>query len=196
MEQVGKIIHLLHQQFEPHIGQKQVIKDLFWHEVDRLFVECGRKFGKTQLVCYCLWRWCLVFPNSKCYYFSPFAKQSKEIIWAPRFIQNFGPTEFIKSINNTEMRIRFKNGSFIKLDGSDNLEAYRGITPDGLCVYDEFKDFKKEFHEAFEPNLAARGSPLLIVGTPPRLEDEDEDKPSQFRVLADEFKRKDYRNAA
>ena len=68
------------------------------------------------------------------------------------------------------MRIRFRNGSFIKLDGSDNVEAYRGVKPKGLTIFDEFKDFRPEFFEAYDPNRAAFNSPLLIIGTPPEFE--------------------------
>lgn len=67
------------------------------------------------------------------------------------------------------MRITIKNGSFIKLDGADNFEAYRGVNPH-LVVYDEFKDHHPGFHEAMEPNLAVHDAPLLILGTPPKTD--------------------------
>jgi hypothetical protein len=83
--------------------------------------------------------------------------------------------------NNTEMRIRFKNGSFIKLDGSDNYEAYRGINPHAIG-YDEFKDHHPKFHIGMDPNLATFNAPLLVVGTPPVGDDDNAD---QFVELAD-----------
>jgi hypothetical protein len=95
--------------------------------------------------------------------------------------QDFGPKSWIKDINNTEMRITFTNGSFVKLDGSDNVEAYRGVKPKGLSVFDEFKDFRSEFYDAYDPNRAAHDTPLFIVGTPP-----DED--CQFTAIAETFR--------
>src|SRR5690606_29797458 len=115
------------------------------------------------------------------YYIAPFMKQAREIIWASRRLQAFGPKEYLAGEpNNTEMRVNFLNGSFIKVDGSENYEAYRGITPD-IIIYDEFKDFRPEFHVAMEPNLASKQAPLVIAGTPPEVE-------GQYTVIADQIK--------
>ena len=84
----------------------------------------------------------------------------------------------IASINNSEMRITLTNGSFIKCDGSDNYESYRGIEPH-FVVYEEFKDFRPEWHQAMEPNLLVHNAPLLIIGTPPEID-------GQFTVMAAE----------
>lgn len=109
-------------------------------------------------------------------------KQAREILWASERIQRFGPKSWIESVNNTEMRVTFKNGSFIKLDGSDNVDAYRGVKPKGMSVFDEFKDFKPEFFDAYDPNRAAYETPLFIVGTPP-------DHDCQFNQVAEAYKR-------
>lgn len=127
---------------------------------------------------YFLYRWALSNPNASCYYISPFQKQSKEIIWANNRLQTFCDRKFIQSINNTEMRITLTNGSFIKCDGSDNFEAYRGIEPH-MVVFEEFKDFKPEFYTAMDPNLAVHNAPLIIIGTPP-------DHDCQFTDIANE----------
>jgi hypothetical protein len=84
-------------------------------------------------------------------------------------------------INESEMRIRFGNGSFIKLDGADNHQAYRGISPH-LIVYDEYKDHHPKFHVGMDPNLATYNAPLIVVGTPP---EGDESNAEQFTSLAD-----------
>lgn len=149
-------------------------------------------------------------PNSAVYYIAPLQKQARELIWANNRLQNFfkpkvdpvtkrthkGHTEsesaqiyaelcekYGVKYNNTEMRISFSNGSFIKLDGSDQYEAYRGINPH-LMLYDEFKDHHPKFHIGMDPNLATHQAPLVIVGTPPVGEDTNE---KQFIELADDF---------
>lgn len=163
----------LHSKWTPHSGQIQLLKPLFALENRKdVFGQCGRNFGKTEAICYALWRWAKFNPESENYYFAPFQKQAKEIVWASQRLQNFGPRAWIEEsgINNSELRIRFKNGSFIKVDGSDNVEAYRGIKPRGLSVFDEFKDFRPEFYDAYDPNRAAFKSPLIIIGTPPDRE--------------------------
>jgi hypothetical protein len=150
-----------------------------------------------------------MFPNSACYYISPLQKQAKELIWAnnrlqlfflPKILAETGLThtglnkqesfqvyEELKERymdgdpNNTEMRIKFKNGSFIKLDGSDQYESYRGINPHAIA-YDEFKDHHPKFHIGMDPNLATFNAPLITVGTPPVGDDDNGD---QFIELAD-----------
>lgn len=149
----------------PHSAQEAILMRVFRDLARVTFVECGRKFGKTEVQCYFLWRLAMLRPGGY-YYFAPEQKQAKEIVWAAGRLQNFGPKGWIKSINQTEMRITFHNGSFIKVDGSDNFNSYRGIEPHG-AVYDEFRDFRPEFHKAFGPNLMVYNAPLLICGTPP-----------------------------
>lgn len=163
-------IHQLHEYWQPHEAQIEIGKALIQDHFKDVFAVCGRNLGKTELVSYLLWRWAWTYPGSENYYFSPYMKQSREILWSTRRVQTLGPKEWIESIQEHEMRIRFANGSFIKLDGSDNVEAYRGVKPKGLTVFDEFKDFRPEFFEAYDPNRAAFNSPLFIIGTPPEFE--------------------------
>lgn len=172
-------IYELNSRWKPHPGQIPVGKALFYEKKTDIFVQAGRKWGKTDFLEYSFWRFALSNPNTENYYFAPFQKQAKEILWAPRRLQTFGPEHFIAGVNNSEMRITFTNGSFIKVDGSDNFEAYRGITPKGLIGYDEFKDFRPEFHQSFDPNRARWDCPLVQVGTPP-------DRHCQYIDLANE----------
>ena len=195
--------------WRPHPVQARIKNEVFSKGKKKIFVECGRKFGKTDFLTYFLYRIALLHPNSACYYIAPLQKQAKELIWANNRLQLFflpkvdpktgltqnGHTqaeafqiyEELKARymdgepNNTEMRIRFNNGSFIKLDGSDNYEAYRGINPHAIG-YDEFKDHHPKFHIGMDPNLATFNAPLLVVGTPPVGDDDNAD---QFTELAD-----------
>ena len=178
-----EMIEGLHKLWRPHQGQIKVGKALVNDGVLDVMVEAGRNWGKTELVSYLLWRWAKENPGSENYYFAPYMKQAREILWATNRIQNFGPRSWLsKSPNNTDMRLNFNNGSFIKLDGSDNVESYRGVKPRGLSVFDEFKDFRPEFYDAYDPNRAAYNSPLLIIGTPP-------DRECQFTQVAEDFRR-------
>lgn len=172
IERIARGIGVLHSRWQPHAAQVAIGTALIRDRYRDVFAQCGRNFGKTELVAYLLWRWAWTFPGSENYYFSPYMKQSREILWASRRIQDFGPTGWKKDINNTEMRITLHNGSFIKLDGSDNVDAYRGVKPKGLSIFDEFKDFRPEFFEAYDPNRAAHDSPLFIIGTPPEFENQ------------------------
>ena len=176
----------LHKRWTPHPAQVKIGKALFLNNYKMIMAKCGRNFGKTELICYMLWRYARQFPGSENYYFAPYQKQAKELIWATNRLQTFGPRAWLeegsRGINNTELRLRFTNGSYIKMDGSDNVDSYRGVKPQGLSVYDEYKDFKPEFHQAYEPNLDAHDSPLVVIGTPPEVEDH------HFYHMEDDFK--------
>lgn len=171
---LAAIIRDLHAAWKPHPAQQAIIRAIFGEGKKVVMLECGRKFGKTELDAYFLWRLALTRPGEY-YFFIPLQVQVREVVWANKRLQNFGPQQYIEDINESEMRIKFKNGSFIKADGSDSFDKYRGPNPKG-AVYDEFRDFRPEFHPAFGPNLATFNAPLLINGTPPdtKLEHYDE----------------------
>jgi len=152
--------------WEPHFAQQTVLNAIFRDHYPVVFNEWGRKGGKTDLISYFLWRKALTIPGGH-YYFAPEQKQAKEIIWVSGRLQAFGPQEYLDGRpNETEMRIWFKNGSFIKVDGSDNFNAHRGTEPHS-AVYDEFRDFRPEFHKVMGPNLSVYLAQLLICTTPP-----------------------------
>ena len=170
---LATVLNDLHSVWKPHDGQIAVGRALFYDKKRRVMMRCGRKFGKTELAIYVLYRWAMTTPNGQFYYIAPFYNQASEIIWKPNRLQNFlgdNSHKYIQSVSETDRRITFKNGSFIKLVGSDNYESGRGFNPDG-AVYDEFKDFDYRFHQGFADNLLAKKAPLLIVGTPPELFD-------------------------
>lgn len=141
----------------------------------------------TTVMLYCLVRWALTHPNAQVYWFAPKAKQAREIVWESQRLQTFVPKKYVSKIKNTEMRVQYFNGSFVKLDGSDEYEQYRGIEPDA-AGYDELKDFDHRFDTAFRPNLGPKKAPLIVAGTPPR----NNITPGEmkFHALAAEAKRR------
>jgi hypothetical protein len=160
----------LHSVWKPHPGQVPIGKALFIDGKKDVMLECGRKMGKTSIVVYALYRWALTCPGTFNYYFAPFSNQIDDLIWKngrmPNFFPDYLQKKYIKSINNSDKRIVFNNGSFIKCDGADNFEKARGYSPTGLSAYDETKDFRKEFHVGYDPNRAITDAPLLAVGSP------------------------------
>lgn len=169
-KKIAAILSDLHTVTMPHTGQIEPGKALFYEGKKLTVVECGRKWGKTEILIYSLYRYALCNPGTFSYYFAPQANQIMDLVWAngrlPYYLPDALQKKYIESINHTDKRINFKNGSFIKCDGSDNYEKARGYSATGLTVYDEAKDHNPKFHDAFEPNLAITDSPLLVVGTP------------------------------
>jgi hypothetical protein len=183
------------QHWTPHLYQRKIIKALFADGTKTVFIQCGRKWGKSEIICYTLWRWALFNPNSACYYFAPQKDDAAEIIWnafdqsGRRRLPEFGPGEFIRRIYESEMRIEFKNGSFILVDGSDNISAVRGYSP-AMYVADEYADFDPLWEGEMEPNRATFDAPALYVGTPPRTLMIDMDTPHHY-VQKAEITRRD-----
>ena len=175
----AQMVERLHETWQPHEGQIQAGRALFQNDIRSIFIQCGRKWGKTEFAVYILWRWAITNPGMGCYFIAPQLKQAKEIVWADPRIKNFGPREWLlpgsDGINNSDMRLKFRNGSFIKVDGSDNFESHRGTRP-GILVYEESKDHRREFREVMRPNLSVYNAPEIFIGTPPEDVDESDIK--------------------
>ena len=191
---MANVLQGLHENWMPHATQQQVLHALFYGKKKRIAIECGRKWGKTDVVCYILWRLSLMLSSADNYYFGPTSTQAKELIWANQRLQSFGPKRFLAGKpNETELRMRFTTGSFVKLAGSENYESYRGVEPD-VYVYDEFKDFHPLFHPAMEPIEGAKqnkGTGIhVVVGTPPETDAHptDPNRRHPFYELMDEIK--------
>lgn len=174
-----KILNVLHSRiydktnrrygWVPHPGQVKIGKALFADGKKKLFIQCGRKFGKTEFVIYTLLRWAVLNPDSVCLYLGASRKEAKNIVW--RRIKTFVPKEFLEGNSNTafkenELRVKLWNGSEIVIDGTTDSDSSRGIEPH-LVVYDEYKDHKSDYHEGMEPNLEVHNAPVIFIGTPP-----------------------------
>jgi hypothetical protein len=171
-----------------HDDQIQQLKPLYddSNSINSLFLACGRKYGKTELVGYILWRHALLNPGSSCYYVGPENNHAREILWRNGRIQKFlekDGNKYIKKITDQDMTIWFKNGSFIRLIGSDNYMVANGLTP-SIAVYDEFKGFNHRWHTEFAPNRAAKAAPLIIIGTKPRSGNKNMDQYNEILSYA------------
>jgi hypothetical protein len=179
-----EVIDQFEKLWKPHAGQI-IVGQAYWRDqITSLFVQCGRKFGKTELSIFFLWRIAKLFPNSPCYYVAPLQKQAREIVWADPRLLTFGPREWLlpgsRGVNNSDLRLNFTNGSFIKVDGSDNYEKYRGIKYK-VVVYDEYKDHRPEMRKGMRPNASVLDGLDLYIGSPP-------DHECDYTMLAEEHR--------
>jgi len=179
-----QIIGDLHQNWQPHSGQLEIGKKLISGDIQTLFIQCGRKWGKTEFAMYMLWRHALLNPGSACYYVTPTMTHGRKLVWTDPRLSSFGDVKYIKKINSNEMIVYFKNGSFIQVIGSENFQGANGLRPSFL-VYDEFCEFHHRFHETMNPNRIVYNCPLVIIGTPPM---QDSLNREQYIMYADECK--------
>ena len=150
-----------------HSKQRDVISAMLDPEITTVFAACGRKFGKTQVALYCLYRHALLNPNSMCYYICPTRTDGLDIVWEPKRLQEFlGPYSdyFIRRIDNRKLSVELINGSVISIRGAERYENANGLSP-SIMVYDEFKAFHKEFHRTMSMNKISKGAKHLIIGT-------------------------------
>lgn len=127
-------------------------------------VVAGRRFGKTHLsirqLCYHAKE-----PDRNVWYVAPTYKQAKQIVW--RKLKNkLRDLRWARKINESELSIELKNGSFISLKGADNADSLRGVGLDYL-ILDEFADIDPEaWYEVLRPTLADKQGGALFIGTP------------------------------
>lgn len=105
------------------------------------------------------------------YYIFPTFTQAKRVIWdgidgdGKRFLDHF-PSELIDGKpNDSEMKLKFKNGSLFQLVGSDNVDAIMGTNPIGV-VFSEYSLQDPRAWGFIRPILAENGGFGLFVGTP------------------------------
>lgn len=177
----------LNAKWKPHPRQIEIGQKIFVHGARKIFVEAGRKFGKSEVACDIAWRLGNMIRNGQGYYFGAYAKAVKEIIWASQRLQGFGPSEYIRDINKTEMRLTFTSGTFIKCDGSDEFRVSKGFTPD-FVILDEFADYSPEFWQAMSPNFAPKDCIVVVISSPPWELEDEEGVPVMFCRLADQWK--------
>jgi len=97
-------------------------------------------------------------------YVAPFYRQAKMVAWD--YIKRYSSPIPGVSINESELRIDYPNGSRIQLFGADNADALRGLFFDGI-VADEYGDWKPSvWGYVIRPALADRGGWAVIIGTP------------------------------
>lgn len=174
--------HLVNLTTRLHPKQIECLMSLYVENKKLIFVPCGRKFGKSELAGYVCWKQAISVPDSAIYYVAPEASHGRKIMWDTQRLQRFlgtNSTKYINKINNLEMKVMFKNRSFIQIIGSENWAAANGLTP-ALVVYDEFKIFHPQFHIEMDPNRAAKAAPLVIIGTQPKVGDRNK---GQYEAL-------------
>ena len=191
-ERLVEIQREIHSVIPPLKHQLPILNAFFKDWLEGVFLRCGRKFSKTHCVTYCSWVFALLFPGSENYIIFDERDHGRSIIWdngrLPRFLTTIQkrPDEtieqwskrkalgkkieqkYVASVINSDLTLRFRNGSFISIEGAKNVPKADGLQPTFIC-YDEFKSHDERFDISMRPNLDVFEGRLLIVGTPPPL---------------------------
>ena len=127
---------------------------------------CHRRFGKTVAAVNDLIRQALVSGREdwRAAYAAPFLGQAKAVAWdyCKRFAGAVPGTRFLES----ELACVLPTGARIRLLGTENAQALRGLYLDDL-VLDEPADMPRQvWTQIFRPMLADRQGRALFCGTP------------------------------
>ena len=100
----------------------------------------------------------------------PTAKQGRKVIWegidkfGRRMIDQAFPKEIRASINDTEMRIKLKNGSIYQVVGSDNYDSLVGANPVGV-IFSEYSIANPTSWDYVRPILAENNGWAVFIYT-------------------------------
>lgn len=101
----------------------------------------------------------------------PTQKQGRKVIWdgiskdGKRMIDQAFPAEMRESMNNTEMQIKFKNGSIYQVVGSDNYDSLVGANPVGV-IFSEYSIADPKAWDFIRPILAENDGWAIFIYTP------------------------------
>ena len=111
----------------------------------------GRRFGKSYLACVELFLKAVNRPGETFFYCAPTYRMAKDIAW--KTIKKIIPPQFIRSKNETDLKIELVNDSTIELKGTENAMALRGRSLAGV-VLDEaaFMDTSVWFEVILPPS--------------------------------------------
>lgn len=147
-------------EFTLHRGQSRVFKDPRRVRV----VVAGRRWGKTQLARILAVRAAAAKTKQLIWYVAPTYGMARSILWDE--LKDSIPKKWIRSVNETRMTVRLRNGSRIELKGADKPDSLRGVALN-LVIVDEAQDIEPDtWFKVLYPTLTSTRGEAIIIGTP------------------------------
>lgn len=132
---------------------------------------CSRRSGKTVACAADLIHHAISQPEIICIYITLSRNNAKKIIW-PEFQRINRDYKLGAKFDNTELSIRFPNGSVIYLSGAKDeseIEKFRGLAIRS-CYIDECQSFRpliaRLIDDVLAPALMDHAGTLALIGTP------------------------------
>jgi len=168
LDKQSKLVRV--DKFKPRFYQIDLIKALEVDKFRNLVVIWPRRAGKDVAALNLIIRQAFLRVGTY-YYLFPKYSQCRKAIWDSILITgekflSFIPDDLIENINNTQMKIKFINGSYLQFNGSDNIEALLGTNPVGI-VYSEYASQNNPMaFSLMRPILAANDGWVVFISTP------------------------------
>lgn len=185
---VAALFRELNQQWKPNPAQAEMGAAVFAYGKKKIGAEWGRKAGKTESVLDIITRLGNMIRGGQIYYFAAEQTAVREIIWESNRLRDWCPKDRIASINETQMRLEYKTGTFVKCDGADRFRSKKGFNPD-VVVCDEAADYPDSFWNAMRPNFISKNCLVLVISSPPWELETEPGKPVYFIRMMDLWKK-------
>ena len=131
-------------------------------------VAAGRRSGKTLLGIDELVQGAATIPGSVNWFVSVTYGAAKDIAWSllMRYVDPFRPHGRIEKTVESDLLVRWSNGSVIQLKGADKPDSLRGVKLSRLVI-DEYAIMKREiWDEVLQPATSDSKAPVLFLSTP------------------------------
>lgn len=162
---------LLLSDYHPRWYQKQFEEAMFGG-YRRAYLLYHRRAGK-DFSCWMFMIYCAAVCTPGVYYYIlPTYTQGKKVIWdgmdesGKRLLEYIYPEMIEGKPNQTEMKIRLKNGSLIQVIGSDNPDAIRGTNPKGVVFSEYALQDPRIWSEIISPILVKNNGWAVFNTTP------------------------------
>jgi len=155
--------------FQPRSYQIPILDAYENKHYKRIIAVLPRRAGK-DVACWNLAIRQCIRKTMVCYYILPTFAMARRIIWdsvlnnGMRFL-DFIPPELVDSMNASDMKIRFTNGSLLQLCGSDNVDSLVGTNPN-LIIYSEYALQDPRAYQFMRPIVLANDGAMVFVSTP------------------------------
>lgn len=131
------------------VNHRRAGKDHTWKTI-----AIGAALQKPQLILYTL----------------PTIAQAKKVIWRDineqgQSLDNYLPDLYIDKKDNSDLYIKFINGSLIQFAGADNFDSLRGTNPN-LIIFSEASYQSPKAWDIMSPILAKNGGTAVFLFTP------------------------------
>lgn len=158
------------------INYKPQKHQLLWHKNPTRFLiaVCGRQIGKTTAAVNELIMRAASNPETRNWYVTNDFQQARRNVWSE--IKKYIPKEVSVKYNESDMTIKFPNGSTIELIGVENAERLRGAVVH-FMILDEYADFSRNvWEEILSPMFTTTNGQAWFIGTPKGLGNDFYDK--------------------
>lgn len=153
--------------FRPHKSQREVLDAINDEQLKYIVLNCGRRWGKSELALNLIVEFGLKYPNSNILYIT--FKGDQRLTAFQDFLRLFGDAPFIDKSNRNNFDIFLKSGSKInfRLATYPSIEGIRGKRFN-LIILDEFSLYRVNVWESIiQPTLATRNDfKVLFMSTP------------------------------